>query len=73
MLENLRGKVCRCSNGRLGLVADRKYSSDGEVWVGIDLDKPRKVWQSKCPVVVYETAAQYVARIVQRCPVLLNS
>lgn len=71
--ENLVGKVCVCSTGRLGLVTGREEVTFGngdraDCWTGIGFDG-RGLWATganKAVVVMYDSVADFVARIKAR-------
>ena len=54
--ENLTGKVCIGSTGRIGIVTGRGDHQLG--WKGIGFDGKGN-WSSSSPVVAYETAKEF--------------
>lgn len=61
--ENLIGKVCICSVGRIAVVSGRQRFEFGESWVGIGFDG-KGAWASKNPVVAYESVEE-LRQIIQ--------
>lgn len=56
--EDLIGKVCVCSMGRLGLVVCRRVLPWGMSWCGVGLDG-QGYWTSREPAVIFEDIVYY--------------
>lgn len=67
--EDLVGKVCVCSVGRIAIVTGRrkfKFDRDEiECWVGLGLDG-KGTWASKNPCIVAETGLEFHDRLLDR-------
>lgn len=66
--EDLTGRVCVCSVGRVGIVTGRKtpeWSNGQEMWVGIGFDG-KGTWASSQPCIVAENAEEFRCRLSER-------
>lgn len=63
--EDLVGKVCVCSVGRVAVVVGQKTFDWGQAWVGLGLDG-KGTWASKEPAIVAESAIEFHDRLVER-------
>jgi hypothetical protein len=68
--ENLVGKVCVCSLGRVGVVVEFKEITfaNGDktsLWCGMGFDG-KGLWASRDPVILAETLKEYTDRILSR-------
>lgn len=63
--EELIGKVCVCSVGRVAIVTGKRVFDFGECWVGLGLDG-KGTWASTCPCVVAEDGQEFHDRIFDR-------
>lgn len=72
--EDLTGKVCICSAGRIAVVShqqDLTFSTGDNAdqptacWVGVGFDG-RGAWASSAPVVAYKSLADYLRVINER-------
>lgn len=65
--EDLVGKVCICSIGRIGIVSGRALASDGlpARWVGLGFDG-KGTWASTSPVVAWESLSDYHDVLLER-------
>jgi hypothetical protein len=62
--EDLTGKVCVCSIGRLGLVVGREDIGWGLTYVGLALDtRECRTWASRHPVVIADNPFEYYRRL----------
>lgn len=68
--ENLIGKVCVCSIGRVAIVTGKgefQSAADGIIrcWQGLGLDG-KGTWASVTPVVVAETGQEFHDKLLKR-------
>jgi len=68
--EDLVGKVCVCSVGRVAIVTGRrmfKFDDDNEVecWTGLGLDG-KGTWASTGPCVIAETGQEFHDKLLKR-------
>lgn len=63
--ENLEGKICICSNGRIAVVSGQQEFDFGKAWVGIGLDG-KGIWASTKPVITAETIEEYRLLLQER-------
>ena len=56
--EDLTGKVCICSTGRIAVVSGIKEFEFGVCWVGVAFDG-KGTWASSNPVVAYESVQEF--------------
>lgn len=56
--ENLIGKVCVCSIGRIAIVTGTRTFDWGQAWVGLGFDG-KGTWASRSPVIAHESAEEY--------------
>lgn len=65
--EDLRGKVCVCSTGRIAVVARKEFIEDigKTLWVGVSFDG-KGTWASSYPVVSFESVEDYMDCILER-------
>jgi hypothetical protein len=63
--EDLTGKVCVCSTGRVAVVTGRKVFGFGEAWTGLGLDG-KGTWASKEPCVIAESGQEFHDRLLER-------
>lgn len=63
--EDLTGKVCVCSVGRVAVVTGAKKFPWGLAWTGLGLDG-KGTWCSTAPAVVDETGEEFRARLSER-------
>jgi hypothetical protein len=63
--EDLTGKVCVCSIGRIAVVTEKKSLAFGAAWVGVGFDG-KGVWASTSPVIAYESVLEYHDTLMER-------
>jgi len=63
--EDLTGKVCVCSVGRVAVVCGRKDFEFGSAWAGIGFDGKGN-WASTSPCVVAESVAEFHNKLQSR-------
>lgn len=56
--EDLVGKICICSIGRIAIVTGKRTFDWGESWCGISFDG-KGTWASSEPVIAYDSADEY--------------
>lgn len=63
--EDLVGKVCVCSVGRVAVVVGTKTYDWGEAWIGLGLDGKGN-WASSEPCVVAESGKGFHDKLAER-------
>ena len=63
--ENLVGKICVCSVGRVAIVVGKKTFSWGESWIGIGFDG-WGTWASTVPCVIAESGEEFHDKLFDR-------
>lgn len=65
--EDITGKVCICSVGRVAVVAGKKYFdfAGKNLWYGIGLDGKGN-WASSTPVITAESVEEFHDRLATR-------
>ena len=63
--EDLVGKICVCSTGRVAAVIGKMDFSFGNAWIGIGYDG-KGTWASTNPCVVAETAIEFHDKLYAR-------
>lgn len=63
--ENLVGKVCVCSIGRVAVVTGERQFDWGHAYVGLGLDG-KGTWASRRPCVIAETMDEFRAKLDER-------
>ena len=63
-MEDLVGKVCVCSMGRLAVVLGRTTKPWGETCWGVGLDG-KGIWFSRAPIVIADSLAEYGERLLR--------
>ncbi len=64
--EDLAGKVCVCSVGRVAIVVGRREMYDwGLCWMGLGLDG-KGTWASTAPCVVAESGEEFYSKLSER-------
>lgn len=63
--EDLVGKVCVCSMGRVAVVTGRHEFEWGLAWVGLGFDG-KGSWASRNPCISAESAEEFRERLVSR-------
>ena len=59
--EDLIGKVCVCSIGRIGLVTGKGnpvWADEKDMWIGLGFDG-KGTWASSNPCIAYENPEEY--------------
>ena len=57
-MNDLRGKVCRASNGSLGIPFEHKQTRFGKFWIGWSFNG--RLWRSRNPVVMADTIGHFI-------------
>lgn len=63
--ENLIGKVCVCSTGRVAIVTGKQKFEFGDCWVGLGLDG-KGTWASSNPCVIAEDGQEFHNKLFKR-------
>jgi len=66
--EDLRGKVCVCSVGRVGIVTGSytpEWSDGVRMWAGIGFDG-KGTWASSTPCIVAENGEEFRMKLSER-------
>jgi len=63
--ENLIGKICVCSVGRVAIVTGQKKFKWGVSWVGIGFDG-KGTWASTKPCVIAESGEEFHDKLFDR-------
>jgi len=62
-MEDLVGKVARCSKGRLGVITGHRKLLWGRSWIGVGLDG-QGFWTSRNPTIESESIVQYAESLI---------
>lgn len=63
--EDLVGKICVCTVGRVGIVTGRKKFDWGDAWYGLGLDG-KGVWTSTNPAIIAESGQEFADKLSKR-------
>ena len=63
--EDLTGKICVCSVGRIAIVTGKHKFDFGEAWVGLGLDG-KGTWASTNPGIIAENGQEFHDKLLAR-------
>jgi len=63
--EDLTGKVCICSVGRIAVVTGQEFTEFGQAWVGVGFDG-KGTWASTNPAVAYDSVEEFHGILMDR-------